>query len=92
MEDLSNLDSSMFTRHPDGYICRCGLPDHCACPTDFPEAVVADLSARIRELEEAIERHRLRKAEPRCTPMPGHELKYGCWDHDMRLWSVIEDR
>ena len=54
MEDLSNLDASMFTRHPDGYICRCGLPEHCVCPTDFPEAVVADFAAELKRLRDGI--------------------------------------
>jgi len=50
-----DLDASMFTRHPDGYICRCGLPEHCVCPTDFPEAVVADLAAELKRLRDGIE-------------------------------------
>jgi hypothetical protein len=53
---LDDLDASMFAPHPSGWLCRCGAthsgsPDGCTCPGDFPEAVAADLSGRIRHLE-----------------------------------------
>ena len=56
MEDLSDLDHGMFARHPGGYLCRCGQahngkPHHCTCMSDFPEATLSDLSARIEALE-----------------------------------------
>jgi hypothetical protein len=61
MEDLSDLDHRMFARHPGGYLCRCGQadngkPQHCTCMTDFPEATLSDLSARIEELERFVQR------------------------------------
>jgi hypothetical protein len=52
--DHRGRDTTMFSAHPDGYVCRCGLPAHCVCPTDYPDEVIADLSARIAELEEAL--------------------------------------
>ena len=45
-----NLDRSMFTPHPDGYICRCGIVESCVCPSTWPELVAAEQGATIREL------------------------------------------
>ena len=56
---LEDLDASMFAPHPNGYLCRCGMvhlgkPESCTCPSDFPEAVISDLAARIARLERVL--------------------------------------
>lgn len=53
-------------------------------------AMIAE--GEVDRLRTAISVHHIRKGERRCYPMPGHEGKYGCADHDMRLWSLIDAR
>lgn len=41
------------TPEPLEYRCRCGLPESCVCPWDFPDQVIGDLNrklARVRAL------------------------------------------
>lgn len=51
----AHLDRSRFQPHPDGYICRCGLLDHCVCVWDWPELVIAEQGETIRELRRRLE-------------------------------------
>ena len=81
-EDLDGLDSSMFVKHPDGYTCRCGLPQYCVCPSDFPKWVIADLAQRVRELEGAIRNHE-RNVHPADVSGPDRVL-YRALDADDR--------
>lgn len=44
--EIADLDTSTFQPHPDGYICRCGMPERCVCRYDFPLNTINDLINR----------------------------------------------